>query len=104
MISLDKLVENGLLGLSDILYARYQGQEYTANLEMQNTSGRVAIRYNNLLYDSPSSAATAVTTNNVNGWSFWSAKDQLGVYKGSLVELRRKLEVAQTPVDSDEDE
>lgn len=48
--------------------AKYKGYVHTARVE----DG--ALAYNGERYDSPSSAAGAITGNSVNGWIFWECR------------------------------
>ena len=47
----------------------YKGRQYTAEIRDGSWIGSDGIRRN-----SPSEAAHAITSNNVNGWRFWEAK------------------------------
>jgi hypothetical protein len=53
------------------------GTEFRASYKGQVRTGRVesgALLVNGQHYDSPSSAAIAITGNNVNGWRFWECR------------------------------
>lgn len=84
-LTLDDLVQGGLLDLSDSLQATYRGNPHAAELERQPSG--VVISLNGTRYESPSSAASAITGKPVNGWTFWSAQN-----KGTLSALRQRLQ------------
>jgi hypothetical protein len=53
------------------------GTEFRANYKGQQYYGKVedgALLVDNKRYDSPSSAAVAITNNPVNGWIFWECR------------------------------
>ena len=52
------------------LKGRYKGKNYIATLRKNGK-----IQYGGILYDSPSSAASAVTNYAMNGWKFWTYRD-----------------------------
>lgn len=94
--TLQQLVDHHLLDLTDTLHAKYRGQEYVATLTRRNADDAVVILYNGEQHETPSSAATAITKTNLNGWNFWSAKDASSNKKSVLAELRRKLDLIQS--------
>ncbi len=101
--TLDQLVESNIIDLTDILSAKYHGLEHVATLQKRTSDGRVVISYKGNQFDSPSSAATIITNNNLNGWNFWVVKDSQGHHKGTLAALRQKLDVLQPDPEETDD-
>lgn len=61
----------------------YKGRRYTATFNYNTHE----VKYNKIVYSSPSAAARAVTNKNVNGLLFWKSKDS----KGKLVPLKKLI-------------
>ena len=61
----------------------YKGKRHTSTFNYNTHE----VKYNKIVYSSPSAAAHAVTNKNVNGLLFWKGKDK----KGNLVPLRKLI-------------
>ena len=61
----------------------YKGKKYTATFDCKQHT----VRYNKVLYSSPSAAAMAVVKHIANGLLFWKATDK----KGKLVPLKKLI-------------
>ncbi|MCK5789167.1 MAG: PD-(D/E)XK nuclease family protein [Chlamydiia bacterium] len=88
-VTLEQLIEKNILDLSDTILANYKNEEYSATLKAQEDKDdypSIIVVYNGTEYSSISSAATAITSTNMNGWTFWRVKD-----KGKLCNLREQL-------------
>ncbi len=90
-MTIEQLVEKGILSMQDTLYATSGAMEYSATLT-RDDAGVVRILYNGVPYETPSRVAKDITNTNWNGWTFWSVRDEHGEPKGSLSDLRLKLD------------
>jgi len=88
-ISLEDLIQQGILSKTDTLHADFDGKHFAANLIL-NDDSTVGIVYSGNQYESPSRAAMVIKGGAVNGWEFWEVKDANGQPKGFLAELRKK--------------
>ena len=88
-VSLADLVSKGLLSPADTLHGDYTQLQYVAHVK-QLAGDEVGISYDGKDFESPSAAAKSITKREINGWTFWYAKDANGQPKGSLAELREK--------------
>jgi hypothetical protein len=87
-VSLEHLLNNRFLDLSDTLRARYKNRKYEARLVMED--GVALIEFEGERYPSPSRVAKEIAGKNMNGWTFWEVFDTVGRPKGTLDEVRRR--------------
>jgi len=80
----DWACRGGTLRIGTRLRARYQGRTFHAAVTDQG------IEYQGRHYGSPSKAAYAVTSTNVNGWRFWHGQLPGSTSWRELNELRRE--------------
>lgn len=90
--TLSQLIADGILSLEDELHAFYKGERYEATLVKDQANGAITIKAGDVLYGSPSKAASSITGKNANGWVFWNVMNSRNEFKGSLAELRAKAE------------
>jgi hypothetical protein len=93
-VTLERLVEKGLLNMEDTLWKR--GTTHRATLN-RDDAGRITILHNGTEYDNPSRVARDITKTSVNGWTFWNVRDAHGKNKGLLSDLRQRLLSDETP-------
>jgi hypothetical protein len=89
-VSLQQLVEKGVLDLTDTLHGVRNGKIVSAALVKSDDVG-IGIVYNAEEYASPSRAAGAITGGSINGWKFWEVRSEAGKSKGTLDDLRTKV-------------
>jgi hypothetical protein len=73
----------GMLNKRIVLKASYKKKEYKASLRKDGK-----ISFNGKQYNSPSTAAFAVSKTSIDGWYFWKYKDEKGNWI-KLNELRK---------------
>ena len=89
-VSLQQLVEKGVLDLTDTLHANRNGKPVAAAL-VKSDDDEIGIVYNGEEFTSPSRAAGAITGGAINGWKFWEVRSDGGASKGTLDDLRTKV-------------
>ena len=87
-VSLEHLLNNRYLELTDKLRARYKKRTYEADLVQED--GVVFIVFEGERYPSPSRVAKEIAERNMNGWTFWEVVDAEGRSKGTLDDIRRR--------------
>lgn len=96
--SLDQLVGQNIIALTEKLFAIYRKQSYCAELQ-KRVDGKVVIRYDGQEFETLSNAAMKITGTSINGWNFWTIKDNQDQPK-TLAELRQELDETQNIVDA----
>ena len=89
--TLQDLVENKQLNLTDKLHMVYNGKHFSASL-LQNDDGSIGIVYNGIVYPNPSAACReARGTLTADGWKGWEVIDENGKSKKTLYEIREQF-------------
>lgn len=106
-ITLDHLVNKGLLSLSDQLYftRSRSGEKYIAELKKQD-SGRVVISHSGQEFNFPSGAVTAITGLTASGWDEWKVQGSdktLNDLKSELAEQQNRTSDDDEDTDEDAD-
>ncbi len=96
-MTLGRLLDSKLLGVSDRLEAVYKGNLVRARLGRNPADSEPLIVLDGVgSFQSVSQAASAVTGGSVNGWAFWTVVGEDGSRKGQLNDLRAKAESSLT--------
>jgi hypothetical protein len=74
-ITINNLLEKGLVSSFQKIFVEYKNNKYEAEIQ---PNGKLKLLHNGKEYDSPSLAATAITSTSVNGWVFWQVIDKKG--------------------------
>ena len=90
-VTLEDMIEQGLLNKEDRLVADYKGNHYRAELVNEGDEIKIKLLHDGNCYGSVSKAASAITEMSMNGWAFWNVQSMDGVNKGKLRDLRDKL-------------
>jgi len=72
-ITLKNLLDTGILKAGQLIYREYGGKQYEGKITAEGL-----IELNGKKFDYPSGAASSITPNQVDGWSWWNTTDESG--------------------------
>lgn len=72
-ITLKNLLDTGILKAGQLIYREYYGKRFEGKILSEGL-----IELNGKKFDSPSGAASSITPNQVDGWSWWNTTDESG--------------------------
>ena len=75
-IKIEDLINAGIIKPSIVIYNTYKGMKFEARI-LEN--GEIKVGNNKTtIFKSPSTAASYITGNNINGWVWWKCRDEKG--------------------------